>query len=126
MGANLYAWQSHGFSRQDPASSFHLKRQNRRTATTAVARIWVRGGKIMGFVARSVTGPIKLPLCFSLLRRTQLKIHAASHLRYEVVARVGLGTTERLSERATGNPVLLGQSAEVRGQLVAERKNMRW
>jgi hypothetical protein len=41
-------------------------------------------------------------VCFSLLPRTQLKIHAASHLRYEVVARIGLGTTESLTEEAHG------------------------
>ena len=43
---------------------------------------------------------INLPLCFSLLRRTQLKTYAANHLRYEVVACTGPGTTESLSEEA--------------------------
>ena len=41
-----------------------------------------------------------LPKRFSLLRRTQLKTYAANHLRYEVVACTGPGTTESLSEEA--------------------------
>jgi hypothetical protein len=37
---------------QSPRCGRQLKRPNRRTATTAVPRIWVQSGKIMGFVAR--------------------------------------------------------------------------
>ena len=49
LWGQLYARQSYGFSR--PRCGQQLKRPNRRTATTTVARIWVRGGKVMGFVA---------------------------------------------------------------------------
>ena len=50
------------------------------------AKLWFQLRKPIGKAQR----------CFSLLRKTRLKAHAASHLRYEVVAYIGLGTTEDL------------------------------
>jgi hypothetical protein len=61
MGANLTG----SVAKMRPAAKA-FKCSNRRTATTAVARIWIQGGNIMGLVVTTMmmmiaTKPITLP-----------------------------------------------------------------
>ena len=49
MGPKLHERQAYGFSYQNVGRQ--LNRQINDIATTLAARIWVQGGKVMGFVA---------------------------------------------------------------------------